>query len=214
MEFRRIRPGRASALTRRVAPRPRLAALVALVLLPAIALTAPAECCRARGDCAPDPAEAIAESFETRERINRMGMWTLGGWAVANSVVSGIMYFTGPGDRAFHEMNVMWNTVNLGLAASALISGINAEPPASVAEDIRAQHRLEKTLLLNAGLDTGYVMVGFFLRQYAKTSGEPRYSGWGTSLILQGGFLFAFDVVLAVLQSRNRAYEAALPSAE
>jgi hypothetical protein len=202
-------------LTRRVAPRPRLAALVALVLLPAIALTAPAEPAAPAETAAPaKPAEAIAESFEARERITRTGMWTLGGWAVANSVVSGIMYFTGPGDRAFHEMNVMWNTVNLGLAASALISGINAEPPASVAEDIRAQHRLEKTLLLNAGLDTGYVMVGFFLRQYAKTSGEPRYSGWGTSLILQGGFLFAFDVVLAVLQSRNRAYEAALPAAE
>jgi hypothetical protein len=146
--------------------------------------------------------------------MSRIGMWTLGGWAVANGVVSGIMYFTGPGDRAFHEMNVMWNTVNLGLAASALISGINAEPPASLAEEIRAQHRLEKTLLINAGLDVGYVMAGFFLRQYAETSGEPRYSGWGTSLVLQGSFLFAFDVVLAVLQSRNRAYEAALTTAE
>jgi hypothetical protein len=187
---------------------------VGLVLLIAAVLAVPAGIAAPSEAPSQAPSDAIDESFGRRERINRIGMWTLGGWAVANGVVSGIMYFTGPGDQAFHEMNVMWNTVNLGLAASALISGMNAEAPETLAEDIEAQHRLEKTLLFNAGLDVGYVMAGLFLRQYAETSGEPRYAGWGTSLIVQGSFLFAFDVVLAVLQSRNRAYEAAVPTAE
>ncbi|MFW5728036.1 MAG: DUF6992 family protein [Spirochaetota bacterium] len=62
-------------------------------------------------------------------------------------------------------------------------------------------------------LPVGYVMAGFFLREYAETQEEPRFAGWGNSLILQGSFLFAFDVVPAVILSRNRVYERALPDA-
>lgn len=187
-----------------------IAALVVVSIAGALAAPAPLSAATETTDTA-DVAEVIAASYETRERVNRIGMWTLGGWAVANGLAGGIMYFTGPGDQAFHEMNVMWNSVNLGLAASALISGARSTAPASLAEEIGAQHRLEKTLLVNAGLDVGYVMAGFFLREYAKTRGEPRFAGWGNSLILQGSFLFAFDVVLAVIHSGNRIYERALP---
>lgn len=188
-------------------PRRVLAALVAasLLTLPATAFG------QSDGEEGAALEEAVSRSYQTRERINTIGMWTLGGWAVANGLVSGIMYFTGPGNQGFHEMNVMWNTVNLGIAASALISARNARAPESLAEDITAQHSLEKTLLFNAGLDVGYMAAGFFLREYGARRDEPRYTGWGNSLILQGGFLFAFDVVLAVIQSRNRAYEDALP---
>jgi hypothetical protein len=149
----------------------------------------------------------IERSYHTRERVNRLGMWTLGGWALANFLFGGVLYFTDPGRQAFHEMNVFWNTVNAGLATSALISSYRGSAPASLAAEIRAQHRLEKTLLVNAGLDVGYIMTGFFLRQYAANVGEPRFAGWGSSLILQGGFLLVFDIVLAAIHSRNRAYE-------
>ncbi len=155
---------------------------------------------------------ALQRSYQLRERVNRVGMWTLGGWAVANFILGGSLYFIDPAHQAFHEMNVFWNTVNAGLAVSALISSYRSNAPETLAAEIRAQHRLEKTLLVNAGLDVGYIMTGFFLRQYAENVAEPRFAGWGSSLILQGGFLFVFDVVLAAIHGRNRAYEDAVPA--
>ena len=51
-------------------------------------------------------------------KINENLMLGLGSYAVTNFVVGGIGYATSQDEATehFHEMNVMWNTVNLGLA--------------------------------------------------------------------------------------------------
>ena len=54
-----------------------------------------------------------------KERISytKKSMLVLGGWSVANIIVSGFATSTSnPEMRYFHQMNVMWGSINLALA--------------------------------------------------------------------------------------------------
>ena len=158
-----------------------------------------------------DAADALQDSFLRRTRINRVGMSVLGGWAVANIVGGTALSFTELGDPAFHQMNALWNTVNLGLAGFGLYQAYRGPQPATLAQEIRAQHAIEKVLLVNAGLDVAYIATGFFLTQLESGPMAENYPGWGRALMLQGGFLLIFDVVMYAIHSRSRPYERALP---
>lgn len=143
-----------------------------------------------------------------RLKTNRVGMSVLGGWAVANIGFSGVQYFRTEGRaKGFHQMNVMWNLVNLGLAAGGLIgSWPDNALGLSLAESVSEQQKIEKILLFNAGLDVGYVMAGFFLRERSlkpSVKKPDRMRGWGNSLVLQGGFLFAFDLTMVLLHNNH-----------
>ncbi|MBN1834374.1 MAG: hypothetical protein JW820_00920 [Spirochaetales bacterium] len=142
-----------------------------------------------------------------RNRVNTAAMITLGSWAFANIGTGGVLSFTTDGSaRHFHEMNAIWNTVNLALAGFGLAGSLRAEPSPDLFAAIEAQHRLEKTLLFNAGLDVGYIMAGLYLTELArrKPDQSDRLEGYGWSLVLQGGFLFSFDLVAYLLQRRSR----------
>jgi hypothetical protein len=143
-----------------------------------------------------------------RLHTNRVGMSVLGGWAVANIGFSGVQYFRTEGQaKGFHQMNVMWNFVNLGLAATSLIgSGPESALGLGMAESLAEQQKIEKILLFNAGLDVGYVMAGFYLRERSLNPAvkkPDRMRGWGNSLLLQGGFLFAFDITMVLLHNHH-----------
>ena len=53
-------------------------------------------------------------------------------------------------------------------------------------------------LLLNAGLDVAYIMTGLYMKERAKNVEKRKamLKGYGNSIMLQGGFLFLFDVAL------------------
>jgi hypothetical protein len=116
-----------------------------------------------------------------------------------NLVVSG--YYVARTDTRtaghhFHLMNVAWNIVNTLIAVWGLlqahpqqVAGLTL--PASLA----AQTRFEHILLLNAGLDVGYVAIGRWLQARAATAARPeRMTGYSRSVLLQGGFLLLFDL--------------------
>ncbi len=144
---------------------------------------------------------------QNRVDINRNGMWTLGSWAVSNFVISGIGWQQGSGQNMyFHQGNVLWNTVNLTLAGFGLYGAYSDEIRGlSLSESIQAHYSMEKLLLFNAGLDVGYMAAGFYLRERSKNSAQnqDRYRGYGNTLILQGAFLFIFDLVLYAFHNRN-----------
>jgi hypothetical protein len=101
--------------------------------------------------------------------------------------------------RYFHEMNVFWNVVNLGLAGGSLYAVYQSDPASfNTLQTIAEQQKIEKLLLFNAGLDVGYIMTGFYLRERSlRTTNKPeRLKGYGNSLLLQGGFLLLFDLGL------------------
>lgn len=104
-------------------------------------------------------------------------------------------------------MNLGWGIVNTGLAVlmrSGVKRKMNLNP--STGSILKEQQRLEKILMLNTGLDVAYMAIGWGLKEksYNNTSGNPeRLKGFGNSLILQGGFLFAFDIVQYLLHRRQ-----------
>ncbi len=75
--------------------------------------------------------------------INEQLMLGLGSYAVANFAISGAGYFTSEEEssKRFHEMNVMWNTVNIGLALPRYIKARRGGQPMTREELLKAQKR-------------------------------------------------------------------------
>ena len=155
---------------------------------------------------------ALAQSaglYNDQERSEtiRVGMQVLGGWALGNMAVSGPLYFSAQDEiRHFHEMNVAWNAVNLAIAGTGLIVNSRARPSSNLAEALTAQRKIESTLLLNIGLDVGYMAAGWALleRSERDVPETDRWKGYGASLIMQGGFLLLFDLGFYLFQRQNR----------
>ena len=152
-------------------------------------------------------AQPLQQFNEERVLTDKRLMLGLGSWATANFIASGIGWATVPSGEAlyFHQMNVLWNTVNIGLAIPGYIKAKKGSPTLTLAESIRAQKKTEKIFLINTGLDVGYISSGFILRGLAKKSDsrQDQLNGFGNSLILQGGFLFVFDLTAFVIHNRH-----------
>lgn len=99
----------------------------------------------------------------------------------------------------------MWNVVNLGIAALGYFNAVNSNPSSMTnLEIIKDYNSLQSILLLNAGLDAAYIMTGFYLKERSKNStSAERLQGYGNSLLLQGGFLLAFDIALYFIHQNN-----------
>jgi len=144
-----------------------------------------------------------------RLNLNKKGMLVLGSWAAANIVLSPILANSSSGsEKYFHQMNGYWNGVNLIIGGLGYYTALKTDPNGlSMSQTLKEQHKLEKTLLFNAGLDLAYIAGGFYLQERAKNtiSNADRLQGFGQSLVLQGGFLFAFDVAFYLVQKNHGA---------
>ena len=143
---------------------------------------------------------------ERHNQINRRAMQILSGWSLANMAAAGIQYRASDGrDRYFHEMTLMWNAVNLGIAGLGYWRARHSLHNLSLADAIDKQRGIEKLLLLNTGLDAAYIMTGVYLvnRGNDITREGERLQGYGAAIILQGSFLLAFDVVYYFFHTRN-----------
>ena len=148
--------------------------------------------------------ETIASLDIKRVEIQKNGMLVLGSWAALNIGSSLIFSRNTIGTKKyFHQMNGYWNTINLVLAAGSYLT---AEANAgNLAELLLQQSGIEKILLFNAALDLGYMMGGAYLIERSKNSAKnpQRLKGFGQSVILQGGFLFAFDLIMYGVLHQN-----------
>jgi hypothetical protein len=72
--------------------------------------------------------------------------------------------------------------------------------PDPLAKDIvdRESHKLYKILLVNTCLDIGYMLGGSAL-SLTKGKSDPGWRGHGIGIIIQGAFLFFFDLVHMLL---------------
>jgi hypothetical protein len=138
-------------------------------------------------------------SFNTeRQQIDQQLMIGLGTWAASNFALSGYGWATAANEEVkyFHQMNVMWNTVNLGLALPGYFRAKNANLGLNEAQSWAAQQKTQKIFLVNSALDLGYMASGFLLKQQNSpdASKQAQFEGYGNSLLLQGGFLLLFDL--------------------
>lgn len=144
--------------------------------------------------------------------INKKGMTVLGSWAIGNIVLNSSLLIAGTDDKrteAFYQMNIGWNAVNLALAIPGFINARNrlqkAYKPENAADILDETQKIEKILLLNTGLDVAYMAAGGWLMniQTSDIAQKMQFEGFGAGLILQGGFLFVFDIIMYAMHRNN-----------
>ena len=133
------------------------------------------------------------------ERINitRNYMTALGAWGLVN-VVQGSISATntvGP-EHYFHQMSSSFNAVNVGIAAVGFL-GIKKQllKTNTLASEIREQQKIQKILLINSALDVGYFGIGLLMRNSGIKNQNAKIQGYGGSIMLQGAFLLAYDLL-------------------
>lgn len=137
-----------------------------------------------------------------RNAITRTNMLVLGGWGIGNMAggLAGVLT-TPKGSEAnyFHQMNIYWNVVNVGIAVPGFLAarkrmGRSYDIPTTFKE----QRKMETSYLINMGLDFAYIGTGLWMQEFG--NGRPDnqralLKGMGNSIMLQGGFLLLFDAV-------------------
>ena len=126
-------------------------------------------------------------------------MLILGGWAIGNIALgAGLRNNSSGSTRYFHEMNIYWNLVNLGIAGFGYFSSLQQDPASlDLYSSIQGHASFQKVLLFNAGLDIGYILGGLYLTERARRPdvNTNQLRGFGRSIMLQGSFLFVFDLI-------------------
>ena len=113
-------------------------------------------------------------------------------WSVLSMAVGGLFWRRGaPFWLGFGAQAVGWGAIDALIALSGLRPG--RQPPA---DPTRAARNLRRLLWFNAALDVGYMAGGVWLaRSKGRDDANWRGQGWG--IVVQGAFLFVFDLVHA-----------------
>ena len=129
--------------------------------------------------------------------------WSVGKGATLNLIVSPI-YLTHIKNRGgasssaeyFNKMNFNWNLVNGGICLAGTFKSKTLKNKSWNNKEVtNSIIKLKKTLFINMGLDISYLLAGVILKKVAPNNPlrSHQYTGFGNSLIIQGGFLFVFD---------------------
>ncbi len=166
---------------------------------------------RASGETPPDEStdaetSTSPELAQNRRRlaINRTGMLTLLGWSAINVGTGAYGWASTTGKtRYFHQMNVFWNGVNALIGGLGYARAVGEQPEGlDEVETIEKTRSMQQILAFNAGLDIAYIAGGAWMRKLGDGD-DPRLAGYGTSVMLQGAFLFVFDAVLWALHESS-----------
>ena len=117
-------------------------------------------------------------SRSVEEQLTRV----LGAWAAA-SVVTGAVLTASPRTRGFGRQTLTWGAVD------GAIAWVGARRRAAKGPTDPA--RLRTVLLVNVGLDVGYLAAAAWLLR------DGRWRGDGAAVAVQGGFLLALDATAA-----------------
>ncbi len=147
--------------------------------------------------------------FNTRRvQLSQRATWVLGGWATAN-LGAGLAVRANAerGSEAWHfgNMTMGWSAINLGIAVPGLLAlRKEARTPLEIPATFKAQRRTEALYLINTGLDLGYMGLGLWMQERGLRTGAEdgaRLRGFGNAILVQGAFLFAYDLVAYVAHS-------------
>ncbi len=141
--------------------------------------------------------------YDDQLKMNRHGMMVLGGWAVSNMALGGVMATQTEGvNYYFHIGNISWNSVNLALAGLGYYTARKRPDDASFSGLLKLHEDTKRSLLFNAGLDLAYITGGLWMANVANRFDNPEMmEGFGVSFSMQGLFLFTFDVLFYLAQN-------------
>ena len=125
--------------------------------------------------------------FES-DLTNRLLVWSI------LSLLSGlyIWFATNEFGRGFGIQLVAWGAVD---AAIAFVGARTAARRKSTADPKNEALFIRKVLWINLGLDVLYILGGFWV---IRTYSELFWQGTGWGIVLQGAFLFLFDLIHAL----------------
>ncbi|HHW88105.1 MAG TPA: hypothetical protein GX400_18090 [Chloroflexi bacterium] len=138
-----------------------------------------------------------SEQFQ-RSVSNRLLLWSvlsIGGGALLQAARS-------PFWRAFGQQAIGWGAIDAALAIFGR-RGLEQKvqrgyPPTEAAKDLR---NLRRILWFNAGLDVLYMLGGLALFR----RDDETQRGHGAGILVQGLFLFKFDLIHALLAKEDAA---------
>lgn len=152
-------------------------------------------------------AQIPTDYNKQRNDIDKKLMLTLTTWSSANIIASSIGWASAENGEAkyFHQMNVMWSAINIGLALPGYFKARNSNSQISLRNTLRKQSETEQAFLFNTGLDIAYVTAGFLLKSEGKHNipKQAQFNGFGNGLLLQGGFLFLFDLSAYIIHRHH-----------
>jgi hypothetical protein len=136
-------------------------------------------------------------------RFQQRLTWLLLGWAAAGIGVGVALGRGGdPLRRGVGEQYVGWGVVNAMIAVIGRRGAMRQQSAAP--DDLAARKRtLSRLLWLNTGLDVLYVLGGRRLMR-GRGATDTLWRGRGLGIVLQGGFLFFFDLLNALALRRVR----------
>lgn len=144
---------------------------------------------------------------EQRLNTNKKAMTILGSWAIGNIAVGALLMGRRDGtDKYFHQMNLGWGAVNLGIAGFSWYTAMKSDPGSyDLTQSIQEHHSIKQILLLNTGLDVAYMLGGAYLIERSKNKPDKadRLRGFGRSIVMQGAFLFVFDIGFFIFHNKN-----------
>lgn len=158
---------------------------------------------------ATDPAVSTVSLGTDLVAAREAHLWRVTAWGGANLLMGiGLMAATDfslqPGWRGFGIQAAAWGAINLGIVAWAFAAGFDA-PAGTLAGALAAEDAYGNILLVNLGLNVGYMAVGAALA-FASGHGIAHgrtVRGHGLGLVFQGLGLLALDWV-AYAGSRGR----------
>ncbi|MEP0165959.1 MAG: hypothetical protein ABJF40_09995 [Balneola sp.] len=134
----------------------------------------------------------------------KTGMIVLGSWATSNIISGTIGYYRSDNSsRYFHQMNTAWNLVNLGIAGFGYKGASEIDLDLGYEAALDKMQSFDKLLLINSGLDLLYIGSGAWLWDQGIDTSSERLTSYGKSIVLQGSFLFLFDISLYLIHRRH-----------
>jgi hypothetical protein len=123
------------------------------------------------------------------------------GWAAA-SIGVGLAIARGgdPLRRGVGEQYVGWGIVNAVIAVIGR-RGASRQRSAAPADAAAQKRTLSRLLWVNTGLDVLYVLGGWRVMR-GRGAADTHWRGRGLGIVLQGGFLFLFDLLNALALRR------------
>ena len=134
-------------------------------------------------------------------------------WALG-SIAAGVVWMKNRDGlvTGFGSQFAGWGAINLilalfGMRGASRNLGRQAQGEISASEHARQARYFERLVLVNAGLDLGYIAAGAWLR--AKPAGQPEKrpgfrNGMGWGIVTQGAFLLVWDLLLGLLVHKRR----------
>ncbi len=132
-----------------------------------------------------------------QHKLNKQGMYFLGTWGLAN-LGTGLVFMHNSQNewKFFHPMNAGWGAVNVGLATMSWFQANRALGRANKGKQQKPTF-FKNLFLINTCLDLGYMGGGIYLNSVASRQKNPdQWKGFGTSILMQGAFLFLFDGIM------------------